>query len=79
MSESVKIINDYFRTATRSEVDGLLGKIVLSERQQAVFDMYYIKRKDVGFIADTLGFCKSVITNELSAIREKISLVRRME
>lgn len=53
MSESVKIINDYFRTATRSEVDGLLGKIVLSERQQAVFDMYYMKRKDVGFGKET--------------------------
>lgn len=79
MSKSVKIINSYFRTATRAEVDTLLEKIVLSERQRTVFDMYYMKKKDVGFISDTLGYCPSVITNELSAIRAKIALVRHTE
>jgi len=56
MSATVRKINDWFRTATRADVNELLEKIVLSDRQTRIFEMFYLKRKNIGFIADTLGF-----------------------
>ena len=72
MLKSVKEINLYFRTATRAEVDILLSKIILSDRQSKIFDFYYLKKLDVCFIADTLGVCERVVKHELSEIRLKI-------
>ncbi len=72
MLEAVRKVNSYFKNATRPEVDNLLSQIILSERQADIFDMYYIKKKDVGFIADSLGVCNLVVNIELKRIREKI-------
>ena len=72
MLEAVRKVNSYFKSATRPEVDSLLSQIILSERQLKIFDMYYIKKKDVGFIADSLGVCNLVVNIELKRIREKI-------
>lgn len=71
----IKEINNYFKTATRADVNDLLGKIILSERQTRVFEMFYLKDMNIGFIADTLGFSERVISEELNVIREKISAV----
>ena len=72
---TVRRINKWFRDATRADVNDLLGKIVLSERQTRIFEMFYIKRQNIGFIADTLGFSERVICEELELIRRKISAV----
>lgn len=72
MSAIVKTVNIFLRTASKSEVNELLSKIVLSERQLKIFDMFYIKKKDIGFIADTLYVSISVINCELRLIREKV-------
>lgn len=73
MSDIVKKVKRYFLEASRADVDTLLSKILLSERQSKVFEMYYLKKKDVGFIiADTLNVCYSVIRDELHTIRQKI-------
>ena len=71
----IKEINNYFKTATRADVNDLLGKIILSERQTRIFEMFYLKDMNIGFIADTLGFSERVISEELNVIREKISAV----
>ncbi len=73
MSTKVRQINSFFKQANRSDVDRILDKIILSERQQKVFDMYYIKKQDVGFIADTLNFSYTVIKTEIKTIRDKMS------
>lgn len=73
--QTVKRINQWFRNATRADVNDLLGKIILSERQTRIFEMFYIKRQNIGFIADTLGFSERVICEELFTIRDKISAV----
>ena len=73
--QTVKKINQWFRTATRADVNDLLSKIILSERQTRIFEMFYIKRQNIGFIADTLGFSERVICEELFMIRDKISAV----
>ena len=71
----IKKINAWFKTATRYDVNNLLSKIILSDRQKQVFEMFYLKRQNIGFIADTLGFSVRVISEELSLIRDKISAV----
>lgn len=68
----VQTINAYFKIATRADVNNLLSKIILSERQQRIFEMFYIKRQNIGFIADTLGFSERVISEELDLIRRNI-------
>ena len=72
MSATVRRINEWFRTATRADVNELLEKVVLSDRQTRVFEMFYLKRQNIGFIADTLGFSERVICEELNVIRDKI-------
>jgi DNA-directed RNA polymerase specialized sigma subunit len=75
MYSIIRTINAYFKIATRADVNDLLSKIILSERQQRIFEMFYIKRQNIGFIADTLGFSERVISEELDLIRRKISAV----
>ena len=75
MHSIVRTINAYFKIATRADVNELLSKIILSERQQRIFEMFYLKRQNIGFIADTLGFSERVISEELDIIRRKISTV----
>ncbi len=71
----IREINQFFKTATRADVNELLEKIILSERQTRVFEMFYLKDMNIGYIADTLGFSERVISEELNVIREKISAV----
>lgn len=75
MYSIVRTINAYFKIATRADVNELLSKIILSERQQRIFEMFYLKRQNIGFIADTLGFSERVISEELDIIRRKISVI----
>ena len=75
MLEAVRKVNSYFKSATRTEVDILLSQIILSERQLKIIDMYYINKKDIGFIADTLYVSVSVINTELRNIRDKVTKV----
>lgn len=72
MSEITKFINSFFKEAVKSEVDSVRSRIVLSDRQEKVFEMYYIKGQPIGYIADTLCVCPMVINNELKAIRKKL-------
>ncbi len=75
MLEAVRKVNSYFKSATSTEVDILLSQIILSVRQLKIFDMYYINKKDIGFIADTLYISVSVINTELRNIRDKVTKV----
>lgn len=75
MSCIVRQINSWFRHATRADVNDLLSKIVLSERQTRIFEMFYLKRQNIGFIADSLYVSERVVCVELYTIREKIKRV----
>lgn len=72
MAEEVRKVNDFFRTAIKAEVDEVKEKILLSDRQEEIFNRYYIRRQDVNFIADTLGVCAYVVNAELKTIRKKL-------
>ena len=72
MSVMVKTVNKFFKTAIKSEVESATDKILLSERQEDIFNRYYIKKQDVNFIADILNVCPIVVSNELRLIRFKL-------
>ena len=65
-------INEWFRYATRADVNDLLSKIILTERQTRIFEWFYIKDMNIGFIADSLYVSQTVVNEELKVIREKI-------
>ena len=73
MSSESKAVNDFFRDALKKDVDSLLANLVLTDRQNTIFMMKYIKGYDINFIADTLGCCSRVIQKELKHIRAKIA------
>ena len=73
MSNQSKAVNDFFRDALKKDVDSLLENLVLTDRQNMIFTMKYIKGYDINFIADTLGCCSRVIQKELRKIRAKIA------
>ena len=72
MNTIVRTINAYFKIATRADVNELLSKIIMSERQTRIFEMFYLKRQNIGFISDTLFISSRVVSEELDKIREKI-------
>ena len=72
MSTKSKAVNTFFRTAIKSDVEKIKGEIILSDRQDKIFTMYYIQRKDRNFIADTLYISATVVDRELKTIRDKI-------
>jgi DNA-directed RNA polymerase specialized sigma24 family protein len=73
MSELTKKINQFFRLATRKEVQEIKDKIYISEHLEQVFNMYYIERKSIGYIADITGYDISKINRDLRLLREKIN------
>ncbi len=72
MSQSVRQINDFFKTAVKKDLDNVSEELLLSDRQERIFRMFYIRRLDINFIADSLGVCPLVISNELKTIRKKL-------
>lgn len=78
MSQLVKDINLFFRNATKEDVTKLLSQIILSERQEKIFEMFYLKKKDVNYIADAVGISESIVRLEMNKIRLKIQRVLKI-
>ncbi len=79
MSKIIKSINNFFKKAIKKDIDKINNEIVLSERQQKIFEMFYIKKQNIDFIADSLCVCKMVVNNELKIIRNKIARILELE
>ena len=75
MSATVIRVNSFFKNATRADVNDLLSKMILSERQTRIFEMFYLKRQNIGFIADELYVSQTVVCEELKIIRDKITAI----
>lgn len=60
------------RTVSKKELALLLENIILSERQEFVFTNFFIRKKDVCFIADALFVSPRVVSREIHDIRRKI-------
>ena len=72
MSEISRRVNRFFSTALRSRVNEVRDEILLTERQQRIFDMFYVERRDITFIADTLFVSPDCVKKELRRIRRKL-------
>ena len=72
MYSIVKQINLFFKNANKESVNNVLDQIILSDRQKTIFEMFYLRKKDIGFIADNLNVCRVIIDKELNTIRQKI-------
>ena len=72
MSATSKAVNEFFRDAVRKDVDGLAYDLLLTKRQERIYEMFYIQKHDINFIADTVGCCPRVVQKELKTIRKKI-------
>ena len=79
MSKIIKNINNFFKKAIKKNIAKINNEIVLSERQQKIFDMFYIKKQNIDFIADSLCVCKMVVNNELKIIRIKIVKILELD
>lgn len=72
MSDIVKRVNLYFRTANKKEVEYIRENCIFTDRQKQIFEMYYIRRQNVGYISDIINVSQIVVNVELKLIREKI-------
>ena len=79
MSQIIRKINNFFNNAISSDIEKINKNIILSERQEIIFRMKYIQKKDINFIADSLNVCPMVVNNELKIIRKKIVRILELE
>lgn len=72
MSETIKKINSFFKDIDRKRLNFIQSKILLTKRQEKIFDMFYIKDQNIDFIADALFVSSMTINHELKIIRKKL-------
>jgi len=73
MSELSKRVNEFFKLATKSEITKVKDELYFSDHLQKVFQMFYIEKKDIDFIAYTTNYSKGKIEADLRLIRRKLS------
>lgn len=61
--------------ATRAEIDDVMSKIILSDRQKKIFEICCIRRLGIYFAADETAVCPFVVNKELRIIKAKIFAV----
>ena len=72
MSTTSKAVNSFFRDAIRKDVENLACELLLSDRQLHIYELFYLKKQDINYIADTVGCSASVVQRELRRIRKKL-------
>lgn len=73
MSELSKRINQFFRYATKSELNNIKNEVYLTEDLEKVFRMFYIEKKDINYIADMMHCSRAKIDSDLRLIRRKLN------
>ena len=58
MSQLSKRINEFFKSATKNEVKEVKDNIYISEHLEQVFDMFYIQKLDINYIAFKTGYSR---------------------
>lgn len=72
MSDTVKTINRFYRFCSKPDEESVYSRLLLTDRQDTIYKMYYRQDKDINFIADTINVCPSLVDKELKIIRTKI-------
>lgn len=73
MSELSKRVNEFFKYATRNEVRQIKDNIYISEHLNTVFEMFYIQKKDIEYIAFKTGYSRGKIEADLRLLRKKLN------
>ena len=73
MSQLSRRINEFFKLATRSEVKEIKDKIYITEHLEEVFDMFYLQKQDINYIAYKTGCSRGKIEADLRLLRSKIN------
>ena len=73
MSDTSRAVNAFFRDALRKDVENLSYELMLTDRQDMILQLFYIRRKDINYIADEVGCCPRVVQRELRSIRRKLA------
>lgn len=73
MSQLSKRINEFIKYATRNEIKEVKDKIYISEHLEKVFDMFYIQKLDIDYIAYKTGYSRGKIEADLRLLRSKIN------
>lgn len=73
MSELTKKINNFIKYATRTEINEIKDELCLDEHLEQVFNLFYIKRKSIDFIAFETGYSKAKINSDLAVLRRKMA------
>lgn len=47
MSKETRKVNAFFRTALKSDVENVKDCLAMSERQERIFDMFYVRKNDI--------------------------------
>lgn len=72
MSETVRLINEFFRAATMKDVDEIKINMLMSDRQIKIFEMFYVKKNDITYIAAEMNMAVDTVNKELRLIRRKL-------
>lgn len=56
----------------RTEFNEMLNEAMLSKNEETMMRMYYVEKRDLGYIADTLGYSKAGILKMHKRILEKM-------
>lgn len=73
MSELSKRVNEFFKLATKSEISKIKNELYFSDHLQKVFEMFYIQKKDIDFIAYKTNYSRGKIESDLRLIRKKLN------
>ena len=72
MTNHVKTRNELKQINKKADFNELLESAVLSEREKEVMRLYYLDKKDFGYIADILGYSKAGIVKMHKRILKRL-------
>ena len=71
MSKHIDIKHEVQRKH-KTEFYELLDEAMLSDKERSMMEMYYVQRKDLGYVADVLGYSRAGILRMHRKVLEKI-------
>lgn len=72
MSEISKSINQFFKFATKPEINEVDNKLNFTDHLYKVYKLYYIERKDINYIKDVTNCSRGKIEADLRLIRKQL-------
>lgn len=72
MTEHIKTKHKLKQIPTKLEFNSLIDSLVLSDKEKQLLCMYYIEKKDFGYIADVLGYSKAGVIKMHQKILKRV-------